>query len=66
MSIPTLESMTQRPALLTPQQMCGIFNLDIRSIHKLRIRRVVLAHGEYRYDPRDVEDFIESRKEVTQ
>lgn len=66
MSIPTLESMTQRPALLTMHQLCGIFNKDRQAVLKLKIRRVVLAPGDYRWDPRDVEDFIEARKEVVQ
>lgn len=65
MSAITLDGVMPRPALLTPQQVCGIFNLDIRSVAKLGIPRVVLARGEYRYDPADVESFIAERKEAT-
>lgn len=59
-----LEAVTPRPALLTSQQVAGIFNLDIRSVVKLGIPRVVLAPGEYRYDPADLEAFLTSRKET--
>jgi hypothetical protein len=61
----TLTTVTPRPALLTQQQLAGIFNMDIRSMRKLGIPRVVIAPNEYRYDPADVESFIQERKEVT-
>jgi hypothetical protein len=53
-----------RPKLLTIHELCGIFNKDRRACEKLGIPRVVLAPGEYRYDPADVEEFIAGRKEV--
>jgi hypothetical protein len=64
MSAPTMESMMQRPPLLTMHQLCGIFNKDRQAVLKLKIKRVVLAPGDYRWDPADVESFIESRKEA--
>jgi hypothetical protein len=53
----------QAPALLTIHQLCGIFNKDRRAVEKYGIRRVVLGPGDYRYDPADVAEYIESRKE---
>ena len=64
MSTIALDGVMPRPALLTPQQVCGILNLDIRAVNKLGIRRVVLADREFRYDPADLEAFIQGRKEV--
>ncbi len=64
MSKISLDGVMPRPALLTPQQVCGILNLNIRVVSKLGIPRVVLADREFRYDPADVEAFIQGRKEV--
>ena len=63
MSSPILEA-APRPALLTSHQLCGIFNKDRQAVMKLPIPKVVLAPGDYRWDPADVEAFITARKEV--
>ena len=59
----TSEKPVKLDELLTIHQLCGIFNKDRRGVEKLGIPRVNLGPGDYRYDPADVQEFIDGRKE---
>ncbi len=59
----TTEEAAPRPKLLTIHELCGIFNKERRACEKLGIPRIVLGPNDYRWDPADVDAFIESRKE---
>lgn len=47
--------------LLTTHQLCGLLNIEQRSLEKLPIPRTTLKVGTYRYRLTDVAKFIESR-----
>lgn len=47
--------------LLTTPQVCGLLNVDPRTLLSLRIPRVTLKVGQYRYRACDVAKFINDR-----
>ena len=47
--------------LLTTPQVCGLLNVDPRTLNSLGIPKITLKAGQYRYRACDVANFISSR-----
>lgn len=49
------------PGLLKANQVASLLNISRQRVYQLPIRQIRLATRSYRWDPQDVEDFIQRR-----